>query len=1272
MKDINTQISPLVENLFPEFYKTQGESFIMFIKAYYEWLEQNHQLLDLEDTTNFNVGDTITQANVTGTIIANVGAGILVRIDGLETFKCYNVCSELILVTSSSGGSSYIKRGGTTRRLGALFLSRNLMNMRDIDSTLDLFIVHFKEKYLKNIEFDVATNKQLLIKNALDLYRSKGTERAIDLFFRLVYGVQTTVYQPGQDVLIPSSGEWTKPQYLEITPSPQNVNLVGKQIVGVTSGATAFVEKYIKRKIKDGFVYILYLSNLTGTFENREVLKIAGTSPVVGLPTVIGSLTSVEIITGSSLFNIGDIVTFNSTRGDYGQARVSSVSNDTGIVDFEFIDGGYGYTVSGNSILTEAELEDRTQSIVSEKTITLSNVVTSNTLSAITIVSGGSGYSNTDKIKVVSQYGNATASIVTNGSGSITAIGISNTGAGFSSLNPPVLITNATGGSTTGSSANLVATTAARSKYFEYFETLTEQLATIGYDNATNNELILPGSNIYISNGSANVAYGKVLSNANGSLLDANGTLIISVQNNASFTTGNKLYVNSSIFCNIGTLANTSATGTVMGVPNTITLTVGAVSGGTFAINDVVYQSRDGVEVARAVIIEAIVSPAGGSIRCSNVSGVFTAGSTLEVVNKSTSSTIQDVTLTVGVYNVSNNFSNSYSSMVWSSMSGTTGNVVLVSAGSGASFKVGSISDAETIYLNTDLLRANNQPAVGANQSFMSVPLSAVAYGFPKAPSGNSSSIIFSCLNFDNFTIGSIASLTGINPGSDYNVDPYVLVNQPYISSFDYKDYVITVSGATGTFAVGERILQSNTTSNYYKLIVSDETGYTVGEKVYQGTSGSETATGIITAITPSTNTITVNNVTGTFATSTALKSYITPALSATVTNVTLEQVTVTAKGIVKSVTDSTITVKRLQFENYFAVGAQISGSQTGAVATIQSIVEDDTVLPIGLNANIQANVVTANGTVTSLQVVDSGVGYKDGEDLLYVSADGTRAGTARAVVRGQGTGAGYYRTSKGFLSSTSKLHDGDYYQEYSYEILSRIPFEKYSEMLKKVLHVAGTRVFGGVLLEETLDVPVEVTNTSITTTNSNTLQFNSNTAVVGGAIIGDNDYANGSLIFNNGDKVKYTTATGNTVVSPLANGAAYYVANANTTSIKLTTNPRILSIGFNANTSVKTGNFISMPRHMFQDNDYVKYITGIGNTAVSSLSNNSNYFVVSSNSSGIKLSTSRGGSAVTLTPGAVSENGHFLVITSINIVANSTATGAATNGHFIAPINEM
>jgi len=37
---IEKRISNLIEQQFPSFYQDQGQGFIQFVKAYYEWLEE--------------------------------------------------------------------------------------------------------------------------------------------------------------------------------------------------------------------------------------------------------------------------------------------------------------------------------------------------------------------------------------------------------------------------------------------------------------------------------------------------------------------------------------------------------------------------------------------------------------------------------------------------------------------------------------------------------------------------------------------------------------------------------------------------------------------------------------------------------------------------------------------------------------------------------------------------------------------------------------------------------------------------------------------------------------------------------------------------------------------------------------------------------------------------------------------------------------------------------------------------------------------------------
>lgn len=1056
MKNVEEKISPLIKNLFPAFYEDEGENFIQFVEAYYEWLESNHQLLTLRSITNFNVGDTVTQVDTTGTIISINGNDIIVSVDNFDAFRCNVLCDEINPITSSAGGSSFVEK---QYKLNPLFYARKLFNIRDIDRTLDQFIVHFKEKYLKNIQFDTNTNKQLLVKNSHDLYRSKGTERSIDLFFRLIYGSSATVYYPGDDLMKLSAAEWYKPVYLEITRSPRTIGLVGKQITGVTSGASAFVEKYIKRRVKDTFVYVLYLSNITGTFINDELLQDSS-GVFVDLPRVIGSLKELTVTGGSKLFAVGDIVTFTSIRGDKATGRVSSITNKTGVVDFIFNDGGYGYTVtSPTSDYTGTELAKKSQVIVSDKVLTLTNVHTSNVVSGFIINNGGSGYSNSDTITVRSAYINATATVNTNASGVITAIHIANTGSGFFTSNPAVTIT--TSG---GTSANITATTKAHPTYFQYFEPVVQRLAQLTYDTATNNQLFVPGSTLYIGNSSGNVAFGTIISNANGALGDANGVLTISVSNNGLFAAGNTVYQNTTVYANIASISNTSVTSTLMGQPYTATLTVSAING-SITKGDEVYQlDSNGVEVANGVILDTIITGLSGTVVVEHLSGVFSEGSTLKVRGQSHSATISNISLTIGVYSVTNSFTNSHNVPVFALNSGTVANIVTTSAGTGANFEVASITDEETIYLNTDKLNGNSTFTNTTSQSFMSIPLNNLEYGFNKNPAGNSASVIFDCLTFDSFNIGTIGTLAEINPGSDYTVNPYVLVQQPFITGFDKHDYIIEIDNST-SFTLGERILQTNTLLSKTTLVLGNEAGLVVGEKVIQGS-----ANGIVDTIQASANTIIVKDVQGTFqVNATSLASGSNVSFSTTITSVsTNSAITSTAKGIVKSSNSTHIGVKRIQFDNLFEVGKEITGQVSSATGTIISIIEDTGVLPIGLNANVYANVVTANGSVTGIEVINSGLGYKTGEEIVYTSEDGLRSGTAIANVTGTGTGAGYYKNTKGVLSSVSKLQDGEYYQEYSYEILSSIPLDKYADMFKKVMHTAGTRFFGGVLLEYT------------------------------------------------------------------------------------------------------------------------------------------------------------------------------------------------------------
>jgi len=355
-------IAPLIEQQFPSFYREESPLFIAFTKAYYEWMSNNFQELILEDATNFNVGDTITQNETVGKIVSVKNNSIFIENNEFSFFDCNRFCNNNTRLTSSSGGASLVLG---EKKSNPLYFARRLSEIRDIDTTLDTFILQFKKQFLPNIQFTTVSNKELFIKNSLDFYRAKGTERAVDLFFKLIYGFEANVYYPGDDLFRPSDNEWVNVRYLEIQPNETNISFVGQVIYGTLSGATAYAERLIRVKKGAHFITVLFISNVDGVFRTGEQIETRDLSTNV-TTKINGSLTFLEVMTSDSGFIVGEDVKITNGTGRDGRARISDVRETQGSIDFELLSGGWGYTSNAQVLSSDRML--RVNDITNENT----------------------------------------------------------------------------------------------------------------------------------------------------------------------------------------------------------------------------------------------------------------------------------------------------------------------------------------------------------------------------------------------------------------------------------------------------------------------------------------------------------------------------------------------------------------------------------------------------------------------------------------------------------------------------------------------------------------------------------------------------------------------------------------------------------------------------------------------------------------------------------------------------------------------------------------
>ena len=107
-------------------------------------------------------------------------------------------------------------------------------------------------------------------------------------------------------------------------------------------------------------------------------------------------------------------------------------------------------------------------------------------------------------------------------------------------------------------------------------------------------------------------------------------------------------------------------------------------------------------------------------------------------------------------------------------------------------------------------------------------------------------------------------------------------------------------------------------------------------------------------------------------------------------------------------------------------------------------------------------------GSVKRIAIENSGINYYDTLTGIVVSSNGSNE-TARITLQATAITRypGYYSGNRGKISSTQKLYDGDEYQDYSYKLKSAVSIDRYYSVLRELVHPAGMKMFGSVLLED-------------------------------------------------------------------------------------------------------------------------------------------------------------------------------------------------------------
>ena len=256
-----------------------------------------------------------------------------------------------------------------------LYLSKNMLRNLDIDQlyqhVLDVhtdnqnvrddydyisFLQKMYDTFIKYIPDNVLADRTNILKHAKEFYLSTGSESSIRFLIQALFNKQAELYYPKTDILRASDGKWFIEKSLKVRNIKVNnvanslavSNFGNTTIKGISSNATAIVEKVDTYYDKGQLIFELKLSNIYKEFLNAEEIYTyyteEGVDKYLTANLFSGIITAAQIVSGGEGYTEGTTVPIVSNTGTGAQVIISRVSKGT-IQAAGVVKGGAGFKV---------------------------------------------------------------------------------------------------------------------------------------------------------------------------------------------------------------------------------------------------------------------------------------------------------------------------------------------------------------------------------------------------------------------------------------------------------------------------------------------------------------------------------------------------------------------------------------------------------------------------------------------------------------------------------------------------------------------------------------------------------------------------------------------------------------------------------------------------------------------------------------------------------------------------------------------------------------
>jgi len=236
MLENKVKISNIVENQIPEFLNEENPLFREFLNQYYISQEFEYSIVDLAENipsykhidTYSNVGLSTISISLTSDVLAfDDTINVTTTIGFPSKYGLLKINNEIVTytgITTNSftgcirgfSGISQIETEGNPEFLTFSSTSAEEHFSGSLVSNLSsIFVKEFFKKYkyqflpgFENRSFASGVSVENILTRAKDFYSSKGTDSAIKILFKILFGKNVQIIKPFDNTISPSEAEW--------------------------------------------------------------------------------------------------------------------------------------------------------------------------------------------------------------------------------------------------------------------------------------------------------------------------------------------------------------------------------------------------------------------------------------------------------------------------------------------------------------------------------------------------------------------------------------------------------------------------------------------------------------------------------------------------------------------------------------------------------------------------------------------------------------------------------------------------------------------------------------------------------------------------------------------------------------------------------------------------------------------------------------------------------------------------------------------------------